>query len=154
MQEDSSSLQRVQTTRIRQAGEDDAFYVQITPAVQASGLGDGGSLCFDLDSVEKYGKILAIGDSDTINEDGHEFTYNIRRGMESGEFWIPIPTEALSALNIDLENGKLVDAAQLTVWAGPQMIFFKQKNTIQPIQFVRQLGEEWLSSWRSLAGGS
>ena len=117
------NIQRIQTAQLRQVGADETFHVKITPAIQASGLGDGGSFCFDIDSIEKYGKILAIGDSKTINENNREFTYNVRRGTENGNLWLPIPAEALSVLGVNLENGTLVnDAPRLTVWAGPASV--------------------------------
>lgn len=151
---DSSNVRRIQTAKIRQTGPDNAFYARITPAIQEAGLEDGGSFCYDMSSIEKYGKILAIGDSDTIDESSHEFTYNIRRGAENGDLWIPIPPEALSALGVSLEDGEFVETARLTVWAGPQMLFFKRKNAAQPLQFIRELGEEWLPFWGSISSES
>lgn len=118
------TIQPVQTATLRQHGSKRLYQLTVTTAINAAGLADGGSVRFDLDTLDELGLVPAIGS--TQESDGRRreaaLTRNIITEGQGNVYRITIPHAVLAALGIDLETINWDDPPTFTVYAGDRVL--------------------------------
>ena len=94
---ESADIREVQTVTLRrQNPERGTVIVSIPEAIEAAGLGDGGSFRFDPHTVEEIGMLAAIGSEESVDGRRERYARNIREEGRYGEtLRLVIPHEAL-----------------------------------------------------------
>ncbi|PHQ45150.1 hypothetical protein DJ68_14690 [Halorubrum sp. C3] len=132
MTEDNNvPIREVQTATVRREGTDENWsaIVSITKAVRAAGLEDGGSFRFDPSAIDELGMVPALGSPETADGRSEPLTRNVRKeGTGGSTLRLVLPDEVLDALDIPDEDVGGDDPAEVSVWAGDELVAFERSE--------------------------
>ncbi|OYR71527.1 hypothetical protein DJ71_20495 [Halorubrum sp. E3] len=124
-------IREVQTAKVRREGTDENWsaIVSITKAVRAAGLEDGGSFRFDPLAVEELGMVPALGSPETADGRSESLTRNVRKEGAGGKtLRLVLPEDVLEALDISDDEVGGDEPAEVSVWAGDQLVAFERSE--------------------------
>lgn len=123
-------VREVQTAKVRREGTDKkSAIVSITKAIRAAGLEDGGSFRFDPRAIEELGMVPALGSPETADGRSESLTRNVREEGTGGKtLRLVLPEDVLEALDISDDEVGGDEPAEVSVWAGDQLVAFERSE--------------------------